>query len=175
MTSTVSEKNPACGGSRRNLGFWCLDVAPALFYMAIIFSLGTDRASAGETHTLLERILGFLAPGLLRSWGYEELEIANNIFRKLCHFGGYGLLGFLYARIAHTLRAGVWRPGDVYRIWLCAAVWAAVDEYHQSFSPSRGGSAYDVALDSAGAGAVILLFIWSTHRWQTQRNLSNQI
>jgi VanZ family protein len=42
--------------------------------------------------------------------------------------------------------------------WAGAVAQAAADEFHQSFFPSRGASAWDVALDSLGAAAGILFY-----------------
>jgi VanZ family protein len=41
--------------------------------------------------------------------------------------------------------------------FLAAAAFAASDEYHQSFVPSRTASAHDVMIDCIGAFAAVLL------------------
>lgn len=44
-----------------------------------------------------------------------------------------------------------------------ALVYAMVDEYHQSFVPTRHGALTDVAIDALGIGiaSIVLLKIWS--------------
>jgi len=45
-------------------------------------------------------------------------------------------------------------------------VYALLDEYHQSFVPSRTASVYDSLIDATG-GMVALLFV---QRWKLRRN-----
>jgi VanZ family protein len=56
-------------------------------------------------------------------------------------------------------RSWWWRPS--WLSWLGTAFVATMDEWHQSYIPSRTGSIWDVALDSA-AGAAFLLaaYFW---------------
>ena len=45
--------------------------------------------------------------------------------------------------------------GDIRKwrlIWLLAILYAASDEFHQSFVPGRGPSVIDVGIDAIGAG-----------------------
>jgi VanZ family protein len=131
--------------------------------MVIIFWLGTDRASASETRSLLERVLERWSPELLHRLSPEALVTANVMIRKTGHFSGYGLLGLLDARAARAWR-GTTSRGVLLGAWAAAATWAAVDEFHQSFSASRGSSFEDVLLDSAGAAVAILLYqLWLAH------------
>lgn len=59
------------------------------------------------------------------------------------------------------------------RLAMCvAALYAATDELHQAFVPSRTGSAIDVLIDSAGAIlGVIALYRWGIWRqwWPANR------
>jgi VanZ family protein len=84
--------------------------------------------------------------------------------RKAAHFGSYGLLGALaFFSWRTTLPA---RPRWTLR-WsalalLLVLVAASLDEFHQSFVPSRGSSVRDVLLDLTGAiffQAVIAIWI----------------
>jgi len=139
------------------LAFWA---GPPLLLMALIYALGTDRGSATETQSLLER----LWPALAQRLGPEAVTVLNVMMRKLGHFMGYGLLGLLDARCLRGLR-GTLTPGGCFTAWAAATGWAAVDEIHQSFSVSRGGSPLDVLLDAAGAAAGILGYsLWLRFR-----------
>jgi VanZ family protein len=74
---------------------------------------------------------------------------------KLVHALAYVLLGAL---VAIVLEAG--RPGRSRRVilaWVLAAAYGASDEWHQSFVPGRESSLGDLAADTLGAGAGILL------------------
>ena len=58
-----------------------------------------------------------------------------------------------------------WRWQDAAFAFVVAVAFAASDEWHQSFVPSRQGSAWDVLLDSGGA--VLGLFVlWRLGRWR---------
>ncbi len=86
--------------------------------------------------------------------------------RKLAHFTEYAILGFLAARTFRTSP----RPAIRERWFLISATivvtYALIDEYHQTFVPSRTGSIYDSLIDMAG-GLTALLVI----RWRTRSNV----
>lgn len=143
---------------------WLYWLGPPILLMALIYYMGTDRASAAETRSLLERLLERGWPELLHRLSPDTLASANVVLRKTGHFSGYGLLGILNARAARWLRGAptrtVWLGA-----WAATAAWAAVDEYHQSFSASRGASFEDVLLDSAGAAFAIFLYqLWLSRK-----------
>jgi VanZ family protein len=88
--------------------------------------------------------------------------------RKLAHFTEYAVLGILAARAFST------SPGPTIRrrwYWISLAVvvaYALVDEYHQSFVPSRTASIFDSFIDMTG-GLVALGII----NWRYRRNRSS--
>lgn len=61
--------------------------------------------------------------------------------RKLAHLGEYAVLALLLAR------AGVARA----QAFAFCVLYAASDEWHQSFVPGRAGAFWDVVIDGAGA------------------------
>jgi VanZ family protein len=134
---------------------------PPVLLMGLIFWLGTERASANRTRGLLDF--------LLDRWLSEEaLAVVNVAVRKGGHFFGYALLGVLLARALYHL----WTQR---RSWVAAAslglavLWAGVDEFHQSFSPSRGAAVEDVILDSLGvAGAILVYLLWKRRKQPTR-------
>jgi VanZ family protein len=79
------------------------------------------------------------------------------VTRKVAHFAEYALLGFLAARAFR----GSPRPGLQSRWFLASlalvVVYALLDEYHQSFVPSRTGTAYDSLIDMAGGLAALVI------------------
>jgi VanZ family protein len=82
-----------------------------------------------------------------------------DLIKKAGHFVIFGVLGSLYL---YTLKGR--RPLPETRITLfllslfLAAVYAASDEYHQSFTPGRHASAYDVVIDACGAMTFLAWF-----------------
>ena len=75
------------------------------------------------------------------------------VLRKGAHVTEYCVL-YLLCRRAFAKSFDLWTPSKVN---LAAAVfsvlYAASDEYHQSFVPTRGPSAADVGIDAAGVAA----------------------
>ncbi len=63
---------------------------------------------------------------------------------------GYALLALSYLR-AFDGKLDKWKL-----IWLLAILYAASDEFHQSFVAGRGSTAMDVGIDSIGAGLGLL-------------------
>ena len=69
------------------------------------------------------------------------------VLRKLAHTTEYAILGALLLRaLAHPIPAG-----------LVAIAYAASDELHQHFVSGRHGSPVDVAIDTVGIAAGILV------------------
>ena len=79
------------------------------------------------------------------------------ITRKIAHFTEYAILGFLSARAFRTSP----RPAINKRWFLICAtlvvVNALMDEYHQSFVPSRTASIFDSLIDMAGGLTALLV------------------
>jgi VanZ family protein len=93
----------------------------------------------------------------------ETLVTIHVTTRKLAHFTEYAILGWLAARAFRTSP----RPAIRERWFLISATlivtFALLDEFHQSFVPSRTGTVYDSFIDMAG-GFTALLVIWLKRR-----------
>lgn len=75
----------------------------------------------------------------------------QHIFNKSGHVIGYTLLTLSYWRAFRFSKKSLWLA------WLLALLYAATDEYHQSFVPGRHPAAFDVLVyDNAGA----LIAVW---------------
>ena len=89
--------------------------------------------------------------------------MVHMITRKLAHFTEYAILGFLAARAFRTSP----RPAISSRWFLISltliVVYALMDEYHQTFVPTRTGTIYDSLIDIAG-GLTALLLVWKLTR-----------
>ena len=98
-----------------------------------------------------------------------EINVLHTLIRKSAHFFVYLILGvlilhaFLESRVT-LLRASVYA-------WLLATVYAATDEYHQTFIPGRVGDVMDVVIDSLGAitGIAIYVIVYRLWQWQKTR------
>jgi VanZ family protein len=115
--------------------------------MQAVFS--TDAFSAEHTGTVLWTIVHALYPGITAS----QFAALHFFVRKAAHFTTYGLLSvFAFYSWKATVPA---RERWTFR-WSALAlaltlVAASLDEFHQSFVPSRGPSPRDVLLDMTGA------------------------
>jgi VanZ family protein len=137
---------------------------PLIAWLVFISFASSDNLNAGNT----SRIIGPLILWLFPNTSPETLAVVNVITRKIAHFTEYAILGFLAARAFRTSP----HPA-INRRWflICIAlvvVYALLDEYHQSFVPSRTASIFDSLIDMAG-GLTVLIFIRSRKDAKTQR------
>lgn len=77
--------------------------------------------------------------------------------RKLIHAGEYALLTFLWWRALRTTSAT--SRTAIAAAVVVAVLYAASDEYHQSFVEGRTGSPIDVLIDTTGA-LVAAFLLW---------------
>jgi VanZ family protein len=132
---------------------------PAVVWMILIFSASADRKSYEHSSTLFEPLLRWLFPGL------SSLTVAelHHLFRKTCHLLEYAVLGCLIWRALRKPRHRDPRPWNWSEAGLALAVvfaYAASDEFHQIFVPSRTPLVSDVLIDTCG-GAAGLLLLWA--------------
>ena len=133
---------------------------PVVVWAAFISWFSTDAFSARSTNSYIDPVLrllfGDLAPASFR--------LAHSIVRKSAHLIEYAILGGLTCRALTTPGARV-PPAMIARTLIYCAVYAVLDEAHQTFVPSRTGSGIDVLVDIAGATAgTMLLTCWRATR-----------
>ena len=127
---------------------------PLMIWMGVIFVGSTDLMSAQHTSRFIVPFLRWLDPHI--SWA--AINTIHTVIRKLGHVSEYAVLTLLLWRAlcsGPTLRMKT--PILFGAVLLTCAVYAVLDEFHQSFAGSRTPSGRDVVLDSAGAllGALI--------------------
>jgi VanZ family protein len=130
---------------RRKLVLWL----PTLAWLCLLTVFSTDSFSAEHTGSILWKVV---------HWGYggitqRQFEVLHFFVRKAAHFTFYGILSvFAYYSWKATLPAR--------RIWTfrwsglalaTTLIAGSLDEFHQSFVPSRTASSHDVLLDVTGA------------------------
>lgn len=113
-----------------------------------MFVGSTDILSAEHTSRFLVPFLRWLDPQI--SWA--ALNAIQITVRKLAHVLEYAILATLLWR---ALRGGTrltLKVGILFAVaWLVCAIFAASDEFHQSFVSSRTASGTDVMIDICGA------------------------
>lgn len=119
--------------------------APVIGWMLLIFVASSDLMSAERTSRFLIPFLRWIAPGI------SPATIASIQFlvRKSAHLTEYAILAALLWRGIQQHQAGSWRAAAIALV--AAALYASLDEFHQSFIPSRTGAPRDVAIDCCGA------------------------
>jgi len=129
-------------------------------WIGLIAVESTDWFSAEHTSRFLYPIFRFLLH--LDPQGFESL---HHSLRKIGHFVGYFVLSALLFRAwKHTLQmspAWAWAPRWAAAALAMSVLIASLDEWHQTFLPSRTGRIADVALDgSAALAAQFVIYIF---------------
>ena len=133
---------------RQFLKYWL----PVLGWMIFIFIGSTDLLSAEHTSRFIGPFLRWFAPDI------SDATVASVqlVVRKCAHLTEYAILAALLFR---AFRQRAPRVGRALAMsFLLAAVYAAFDEFHQSYVVSRTGSPSDVLIDCAGALAGVLIY-----------------
>ena len=140
---------------------------PVLVWMVIIFSASSDTLSFQHSSRILAPIINWLFPQLSE----ETISAIVFFIRKCAHLTEYAVLALLFWR---ALRKPVrrdprpWRWAEARLALLCVAIYAASDEFHQAFVPSRQASVWDVLLDTTGA-VFALILLWGIGRVRRTR------
>lgn len=116
---------------------------PVIAWSATILLTSSDLFSAHHSGTLFAAIFG-------RFLDASQIDTLNIVVRKILHLTGYAILGALGFRAARGDQQKFALRWAVIGVVIAVSV-ASIDEWHQTFIPSRGGSPLDVLLDAAGA------------------------
>lgn len=143
----------------RALRYWL----PVVAWMLLIYLASTDFMSARHTSRFIEPFLRWIHPEI----SAEGIRAVQFAVRKMAHVTEYAILAALLVR---ALRKGEPRLGSSQAALAVsvAAVYAALDEYHQSFVASRTGSPGDVLIDTCGAFLGVGLSWWLISRRETE-------
>ncbi len=146
---------------RKLIKYWL----PVILWMCLIFWMSTSTFAFENTASLVKPVLRFLVPRMPA----EHMDLIHALIRKTGHVTEYFILGLLLLRAfrAGDLASWNWR-------WSLSALvfvflWAASDEFHQSFVPTRSASIADVGLDtSGGILAQFVGLLWHRYgkRWR---------
>src|SRR5689334_19816767 len=119
---------------------------PIIAWTLMIFVGSSDVLSAEHTSRFTVPFLRWLDP----SMSLATIAAVHMTIRKLGHFTEYAILATLLWRGFR----GTFSLSSAF-LGLCAffaaAIFAASDEFHQSFIPTRTASAHDVMIDCTGA------------------------
>ena len=134
--------------------------APLIIWMALILFASSNEFSAINTSRVVRPLLLWLFPNITE----ESIRLTHFLVRKAAHITEYAILGWLAAR------AFTGSSREFLRQWwflaglLLIVLHSLLDEYHQSFVPSRTGSLYDSGIDIAGGLIGLIGFAYSRCR-----------
>lgn len=140
---------------------------PPLIWMGIIFGGSTDIMSGKHTSRFIEPMLRWIDPSI----SDETIHVIQFQIRKCAHITEYAILSLLLWRarrkpVKNDLRSWTWSE-PVFAIWI-SGLYAASDEFHQSFVSTRQGSPWDVLIDTCGA-TLAMLVLWRFFEWSRRR------
>ena len=136
---------------------------PVFLWMSFIFWMSTGTFSAENTSLIVEPLLRFLMPSI----SPEQIQLVHGLIRKSGHVTEYFILGILlfraFRRDSKKLHGLRWALSSLVIVLL----YAASDEFHQSFVSTRTASLFDVGFDALGgvlAQAASVLWIFRSQK-----------
>lgn len=134
---------------------WLSTYAPILFWIGVIFFLSSPNGASSRTSEFFRPIVEFFYPNAPPS----VFETVHNFIRKCAHFTEYAILGILAFRGARRSGTALIKSHYLIFPFLLVAAVASLDEFNQSFEPSRTSSPWDSLLDCIG-GLVAIMGCW---------------
>ena len=126
---------------------------PVIAWMLLIFVGSTDVLSAEQTSR-------FVVPFL--HWLYPQMSFATILaihvgLRKLGHIIEYAILAALLWRAVRGTLTSTRTIAIAGLVFFASVLFAASDEFHQSFVPTRTPSMNDVMIDACGVVIALAL------------------
>jgi VanZ family protein len=131
---------------------------PPVIWMLMIFSASGDAQSTQHSSLIFEPIMRWLFPQISQ----VRMDEVHFLLRKCMHLAEFAVLAGLFwwsLRQTKVPAATAWRWADAGRALVLVVLYAASDEIHQAFVPSRTGHFADVLVDTAG-GVIGLGLLW---------------
>jgi VanZ family protein len=136
---------------------------PMLIWMAVIFAASSDAKSFEHSSRLLAPLLRWLFPQMSEDTVHFFIFLA----RKCAHVAEYAMFALLVRRALNQSKNNLtpWSWPKVGGTLLIVFLYAASDEFHQIFVPTRTPAIHDVVIDTIG-GAIGLFALWLVGRWR---------
>ena len=130
---------------------------PSAVWIGLIAVESTDYLSSDNTGDVLYSV----ATRLFGRIDLYDFLILHHYLRKTGHVVGYGILCLLLLRGWRATLGGSRASLAALLAWAGTAFIASLDEWHQTFIPSRTGTIRDVLLDSvAGLAFLLVAQLW---------------
>src|SRR5437667_5435571 len=134
---------------------------PAIFVAILISVFSTQSFTAERTGRVILPVLHWLFP-----WATSRmLHLMHLGIRKTAHVTEFGIFSIMVFRGVRAGRSG-WKFNWALTTLVIAVLYAALDEWHQSFVLLRHATPRDAAIDAFGA-LLGQWFVWgyATCRW----------
>lgn len=146
-----------------------LSFLPALLLLFLIFGFSAQDGEASGSLSfqislyLVQLFSPLLPAAMSEDVLLERAELIHIFVRKAAHMTEYFLLALsLQLPLAAWLSKVLSWKTRIFIGFFSTVIFAALDEFHQSFVPGRSGNFTDVCIDSIGAiAASFCLFIFS--------------
>jgi VanZ family protein len=142
---------PQTYGSSTRQRLW--RYGPLLFWILFISFASTAEFSAVNTTEILRPMILWFFPNLNDS----QVAMVHFFMRKAGHFTEYAVLAFLAWRAFSNSSKVFFREHWFALTLFLVVVYSLLDEFHQSFVPSRTASVYDSLIDIAGGLSALML------------------
>jgi len=150
MNPLPTETSPSM---RTLLRYW----GPVVLWALVISTLSGDPFSAQNTHRFIDPWLRYFFPDI----SAEGFRVAHWWIRKGAHFVEFFILGWLTFFAWRRGRRPAWQMRWAVQAFLVVVACALLDEFRQSFVPTRGASLVDSGIDSLGGlASQLFLFVW---------------
>ena len=145
---------PNTGKTRSSIWrlFW--GYGPVVLWMLFISIFSTAGFSSVNTSRFIAPLILWLFPNISET----RLATLHLLIRKTAHLTEYAILAFLLRRAFVTSTKAFIQQRWFELGTLVIVCYALLDEFHQSFVPSRTASIYDSAIDMLGGLTVLLIF-----------------
>lgn len=134
--------------------------------VGVMYYFSTDVLSSSHTRSVIDKIFLRFMPHASN----HALGAFNYFIRKSAHVFEYGVLGALLFRAFRGDSPVRWHFRWAFYALVSTALWALLDEFHQTLTRSRDGSIWDVLLDSCGALLALILIASYTTKDQVPRS-----
>ena len=144
---------------------------PVVGWLVVTFIGSTNVMSVQNTSRFIVPFLLWLKPGMT-----EQTVWVIIVFMRHCaHAGEYAVLALLMWRALRWGTSLSMRMPTLYGVVLLGcALFAASDEFHQTFVKSRTPTVRDVVLDTGGASLGLLIAASFGNRRPRNRRISTQ-
>jgi VanZ family protein len=124
-------------------------------WMGVIFFMSSQSNSGEESGAITQFLIHLVGA----SPTPDQAAEVHHLLRKASHFTEYAVFAMLLAWAQPSLTLG-----RTALTWGFATLYAASDEWHQTFVPNRGPAVTDVMIDSAGALTGLAIWLLLSRR-----------